>query len=201
MRLILEQTIGCPADPCRRVPVVLAVTKVLGVFLFLALLNNSGQVLGQTLPGTNKVTVAWDPNPVSDAVTGYRVLYGTVSRVYSYTNTTATGSVTSSVISGLAGGVTYFFAVTAFNAYGLESDFSDELNYTPPSTLPVPTITLTSPASGTSYAAPAAITLAAGVSANGHTITKVQFYNGAVLLGEDPAAPFTFTWSSVSAGT
>jgi len=34
------------------------------------------------------------------------------------------------------------------------------------------------------FNAPATISLAANVTANGHTITKVQFYNGATLLGE-----------------
>src|SRR5439155_887535 len=37
-------------------------------------------------------------------------------------------------------------------------------------------------------------------TANGHAITKVQFYNGASLLGEAATAPYTFTWSNVSAG-
>ena len=68
-------------------------------------------------------------------------------------------------------------------------------------TNPPPTIALTSPANGASYTAPATINLAASVTANGHTITKVQFYNGATLLGEDTTAPYTFTWSSVTAGS
>ena len=68
-------------------------------------------------------------------------------------------------------------------------------------TNPPPTVALTSPANGASYTAPATINLAASVTANGHTITKVQFYNGATLLGEDTSAPYSFTWSNVSAGS
>jgi hypothetical protein len=64
-----------------------------------------------------------------------------------------------------------------------------------------PAITLTSPSDGASYPAPANIDLAASVTANGHTITKVQFYNGSSLLGESTSAPYTFTWSNVSAGS
>ena len=45
------------------------------------------------------------------------------------------------------------------------------------------------------------INLSAGVTANGHTITKVQFYNGSALLGEDSATPYAFTWTNVSAGS
>ena len=48
----------------------------------------------------------------------------------------------------------------------------------------LPAISLTAPVNGASYAAPATISLAASVTANGHTITAVQFYNGATLLGE-----------------
>ena len=66
--------------------------------------------------------------------------------------------------------------------------------------LPPPTIALTSPANNSAFTAPATISLAANVTANGHTITKVQFYNGATLLGEDSTAPYTLTWSSVAAG-
>jgi len=32
-------------------------------------------------------------------------------------------------------------------------------------------------------------------------IAKVQFYNGTTLLGEDASPPYSFTWSSVSAGS
>jgi hypothetical protein len=81
----------------------------------------------------------------------------------------------------------------------LESDYSTEAIFTNV-TATSPVIVLSSPVSGASYAAPAAVNLAATVTANGHTITKVQFYNGATLLAEDGAAPYTFTWSSVSAG-
>ena len=67
-------------------------------------------------------------------------------------------------------------------------------------TPPPPAIALTAPANNTAFTAPAMINLAADVTPNGHTITKVQFYNGATLLGEDSAAPYVFAWSSVLAG-
>ena len=63
-----------------------------------------------------------------------------------------------------------------------------------------PTIALTSPANNTAFTAPATISLAANITANGHAITKVQFYNGATLLGEDTTAPYVFSWNSVAAG-
>jgi hypothetical protein len=66
---------------------------------------------------------------------------------------------------------------------------------------PAPVVTLTSPVGGSSYTAPATISLTASVTANGHTINQVQFYNGATLLGAATAAPYGFTWSGVNAGS
>ena len=63
-----------------------------------------------------------------------------------------------------------------------------------------PSATLTSPPDGASYGAPADLSLAATVVTNGHSITKVQFFNGAALLGESASAPFTFAWTNVPPG-
>jgi len=68
-------------------------------------------------------------------------------------------------------------------------------------TNPAPAVALTSPLNGASYTAPASITLAAGVTANGHSITQVKYYNGATLLGANSSAPYSLNWSNVSAGS
>jgi hypothetical protein len=67
--------------------------------------------------------------------------------------------------------------------------------------LALPTITLTAPTNNATFMPPATINPAATVVTNGHTITKVQFYNGASLLGEDTTAPYTNSWSAVGPGT
>jgi hypothetical protein len=82
----------------------------------------------------------------------------------------------------------------------LESDYSTEVVYTNPMAT-VPTVVLSLPVNGASYIAPATFSLAATVTANGHTITQVQFYNGATLLGTAATAPYSFSWNNVSAGT
>src|SRR5207237_106144 len=64
-----------------------------------------------------------------------------------------------------------------------------------------PTVTLTSPTSGATLTAPATVTLSANATAPDGTIARVEFYNGTTLLNSDTAAPYTFTWSSVPAGT
>ncbi len=57
-------------------------------------------------------------------ITGYRIHYGVASRTY--THTVAVGNTTNATISGLADGVVYYFAATAVDSWGLESDYSNE---------------------------------------------------------------------------
>ena len=61
------------------------------------------------------------------------------------------------------------------------------------------TITLTNPLNGDTFFAPARIPLATSVTAT-RPISRVQFYNGAALLGETTAAPYAWTWTNVAAG-
>ena len=63
-----------------------------------------------------------------------------------------------------------------------------------------PTVTLTQPANGATFAAPATVSLAAAASDDG-TITRVEFFDGAAKLGEDTTSPYSFTWGGVGAGT
>jgi regulation of enolase protein 1 (concanavalin A-like superfamily) len=64
-----------------------------------------------------------------------------------------------------------------------------------------PTVTLTSPANGASFTAPTNITLTASASDTDGTIARVEFYNGTTLLNADTTSAYSFTWSSVAAGT
>jgi hypothetical protein len=73
-----------------------------------------------------EVTLAWDPNP-EPTVQGYRVYYGKSSGFY--TGVVDVGNRTECVITGLDPGTTYFFACTAYNSSGDESNFSGEIVY------------------------------------------------------------------------
>ena len=171
---------------------LLGLVRRLGTVLMLTALAISAR--GQT-----SLTLAWDGSPDS-SIAGYRLYEGVVSRTY--TNVIDVGNATTATVSNLIAGVTYYFAVTAYDTNGLESDYSDEVSYTVPlSTNDAPIVSLTSPADGAVFAAPAAINLAADVASNGHTITQVQFYNGATLLGTAATAPYSVSWNNVSAGT
>ncbi|MEH0165831.1 Ig-like domain-containing protein [Roseateles microcysteis] len=65
----------------------------------------------------------------------------------------------------------------------------------------VPSVTLTSPAAGNTYLAPASISLSADASDAGGSISKVEFFAGATKVGESTTAPYAITWSNVPAGT
>src|SRR5580692_4170931 len=80
---------------------------------------------------TESVTLAWNQSPSANIV-GYNVYYGGVSG--NYTNMVSVGNVTNVTISGLPGGVTYYFAATAINSSGLKSGYSSQISYTPPAT-------------------------------------------------------------------
>jgi len=75
------------------------------------------------------VTLSWNPNSEAD-IAGYKIHYGRGSRTYPFV--VDAGSATTQVIGHLQDGGSYFFAVTAYDHAGLESDFSGEISYTVP---------------------------------------------------------------------
>jgi len=62
-------------------------------------------------------------------------------------------------------------------------------------------VSLTSPAEGELHIAPATIELTAEASVSEGSISKVEFYNGTELLGEDATEPYTYSWSGVGEGS
>jgi hypothetical protein len=81
-----------------------------------------------------RVTVMWDASPGTNVITNYKIYYGAVSGTY--TNWVSAGTATSVSISNLVGGLTYYFAATATDNYGLESDYSAEASALIPVILP-----------------------------------------------------------------
>jgi Bacterial Ig domain len=65
----------------------------------------------------------------------------------------------------------------------------------------MPTVAITTPASGDSFTAPANITVNANASDSDGSIVKVEFFNGGTKLGEDSSNPYIFAWSGVAAGS
>ncbi|SFM94178.1 fibronectin type III domain-containing protein [Thermodesulforhabdus norvegica] len=91
-------------------------SSTIGAFLLLLLISNSAFCAS--------ITVAWD-QVNNSAVTGYKVYYGTASRNYDAVEDA--GNSNSAVLSNLSQGQTYYIAVTSYDSYGRESEYSEEL--------------------------------------------------------------------------
>ncbi|MCX6865712.1 MAG: Ig-like domain-containing protein [Verrucomicrobia bacterium] len=65
----------------------------------------------------------------------------------------------------------------------------------------LPTATLTAPAAGATFDAPATVNLTATATDTDGTISKVEFFNGATKLGEDTTDPYEFSWNNVVTGS
>ncbi|MDB5256777.1 MAG: Carbohydrate binding family 6 [Chitinophagaceae bacterium] len=64
-----------------------------------------------------------------------------------------------------------------------------------------PTVSLTTPSTGDEFTAPATINISATATDADGTISKVEFYNGTILIGTSTAAPYSFAWINVASGT
>jgi hypothetical protein len=63
-----------------------------------------------------------------------------------------------------------------------------------------PSVSITSPANGAAFGAPADISIKANASDSDGTISKVEFFRGSTKLGEDLTSPYSFAWANVAAG-
>lgn len=79
-------------------------------------------LLAQTCFAAN-VILQWDAE-TDPSVTGYKVYYQADSAIQPFQNTLDVGNVTTATINGLDGSHIYYFAVTAYDAAGNESDYS-----------------------------------------------------------------------------
>lgn len=108
-------------------------------------------VMPMSLLATQSLMLYWDPSS-GTGISGYKIYYGTAS--HQYDSTVAVGNVTQATVPGLVEGITYYFAATAYDDAGDESDFSNEKVFA----VPVAATNQTS----TSTSVPMASTLAAG---------------------------------------
>jgi regulation of enolase protein 1 (concanavalin A-like superfamily) len=94
-------------------------------------------------------------------------------------------------------------AVTSHDATALTSAVIDQLKITATSatTNQPPAVTLTSPANGASFTAPASVSIAASASDPEGRLSKVEFYVGSTLVAADTTSPFTTSWSTSTPGS
>jgi hypothetical protein len=64
-----------------------------------------------------------------------------------------------------------------------------------------PTVSLTAPANGASFAAGTTVTVSATAADSDGTVSQVQFYDGSTLIGTDTTSPYSVSWRSATAGS
>ena len=125
---------------------------------------------------------------------------GNVFQAYESTDGAAWRLVGSQTIQ-MTAGVYVGLAVTSHNSGTAATARVDNLAILAPSGNTPPVVTLTSPASGATFSAPATINMTATASDPQNQLARVEFLNGTTVLATDTTAPFAWTWSNVSAGT
>lgn len=128
---------------------------------------------------------------------------GRLARVEFYSGATKLATATTSPYTGTWSSVaagTYTLTAIAYDADGGQTT-SPGVTIQVKSANAAPTVTLTAPASGTTYTAPGTVNLAATAADADGAVAKVEFYQGATLLATDTASPYAWTWSAVAAGS
>ena len=97
------------------------------ISLLLLLLDCSVLLAGSATLSWDAPTTNSDGTPLTD-LAGYKIYYGTDSA--NYTEIIDTGNTTSYQVNNLTDGLTYYFAVTAYDTSGNESAFSNEVSKT-----------------------------------------------------------------------
>jgi regulation of enolase protein 1 (concanavalin A-like superfamily) len=93
-------------------------------------------------------------------------------------------------------------AVTSHNAAATTTaTFTNVSVSTPTAANKPPTVSISAPASGASYTAPASVAITATAGDSDGSIAKVDFYAGSQLLGSDSSSPYSVNWTNVAAGT
>ena len=125
---------------------------------------------------------------------------GAITKVDFYQGTTLVGTGTaapySATVSNLAAGSYSFTAVATDDRGGSATSSAIGVRVNA-----APTVSITSPAGGAVFNAPASITVTASAGDADGTIAKVDFYQGATLIGTATAAPFSATAANLGSGS
>ena len=128
---------------------------------------------------------------------------GTIARVNFYRGSTLIGSDTTSPYSiawsNVAAASYSLTAIATDDDGATTTSAARAITVIVPANQP-PTVALTAPAAGSSFTAPATITMNAAATDTDGTIAQVDFYQGAALIGSDTTSPYGITWNNVPAG-
>jgi len=95
---------------------------VILTFVAMILMNLSFSLVNEAHAG--EVTLTWDAN-TDENLGGYKLYYGSSSRNYQYS--VDVGNMTTYALMNLPDGEIYYFAATAYDVYGNESSYSEEV--------------------------------------------------------------------------
>ncbi|MBI3414171.1 MAG: Ig-like domain-containing protein [Verrucomicrobia bacterium] len=128
---------------------------------------------------------------------------GTIQRVDFFQGTNLLGSATqapfSFVWANVPAGNYVLTAQATDNANGATTSAPITVNVAPPANQP-PAVALVAPTNTAGFSAPATILISANATDADGTIQRVDFFQGASLLGSVAQAPFSFVWANVPAG-
>jgi len=156
-------------------------------------------LIGNATCFATTVTLQWGADSDS-TVTGYKVYYQANSGTTPFTGTGATQgaspidvkNVTTTTVSGLNSANSYYFAITAYNASGVESAYSNIVSV---SEMAPPTVSLTAPANNATVSGTVSVTATATDNVG---VTKVEFYVNNVLQSTDTSTPYLYSWNTAS---
>lgn len=142
----------------------------------------------------SSVALQWDPSPDA-AVAGYKVHYQADSAAQPFQGTAVDlpgATTTSTTVENLDPAHGYSFAVTAYDASGAESAYSNVV--TIPEML-APATSISYPANATTVAGTVSVTADA---ADNVGVTKVEFYLNGTMKASTTAAPHMFSWDTTA---
>jgi hypothetical protein len=126
---------------------------------------------------------------------------GTITKVEFFQGTTKLGEDTASPYS-------FTWSNVQTDSYSLTAKATDNNGASSTSTAvnievagSAPSVNLTSPVNNATFTIGSNITIGATATDSDGTVVKVEFYQGAIKIGEDTTAQYSFTWNNVSAGT
>jgi regulation of enolase protein 1 (concanavalin A-like superfamily) len=128
---------------------------------------------------------------------------GTVAKVDFYSNGQPLGSDTTSPYifswTNVAAGTYTLTAIATDNTGAKTTSAGVTVTVAPPPNKP-PTVSISTPAAGTVYTAPASMSIAAIASDPDGSVVRVDFYAGTQQVGSAVSSPFSVTWSGVPGG-
>jgi hypothetical protein len=128
---------------------------------------------------------------------------GTVTKVEFFNATTKLGEDTTAPYSftwsGVAAGTYTLTARATDNLGGVTTSASSRITVSSPNV--APSVSITYPGDAAIFTWKPSITITATASDLDGTVTKVEFLNGATVLGQDSSAPYSFTWKNVPQGS